>query len=181
MRYVALLRGINVGGSHLVPMAALKSCFEQQRLRDVSTYIQSGNVIFTAGHTDSEELTRRLERALARMFGFAIPVVTRSADEICRVVERAPMGFGADPDTHRYDVFFLKSPVTVDEGMKGVTTTPGVDRVWPGEGVVYFSRLIARAKESQISRIMTRPVYRSMTIRNWNTTRKLSQLVAGTD
>lgn len=177
MRHVALLRGINVGGSHPVPMAALKSCFEQQQLRDVSTYIQSGNVIFTTGHGDAAALTTRLERALARTFGFAIPVVTKSADEICRVVDRAPKGFGGKPDAYRYDVLFLKSPLTADEAMPSVTTKAGVDRVWPGDGVIYFSRLIARATESQLNRLIGRPVYRSMTIRNWNTTKKLADLV----
>lgn len=175
-RYVALLRGINVGGNHMIPMAALKTCFEAQRLRQVATYIQSGNVLFTAD-ADPAALTARIERALSTTFGFAVPVVVRSSEQMTAVVQRAPAEFGTRPTEYRYDVFFLKAPFTVDEAMTGMTTTPGVDRVWPGDEVVYFSRLIQRAAESQMARIAGRPISKSMTIRNWNTTRTLAELM----
>jgi uncharacterized protein (DUF1697 family) len=177
-RYVALLRGINVGGNNMIPMAALKACFEAERLRDVATYIQSGNVLFSAPSTDSTALTTTIERALNKTFGFPVPVVVRSDEQMTAVVKQSPKGFGTRPTEYRYDVFFLKEPLTVDEAMKGMATTPGVDRVWPGKGVVYFSRLVRRAVESQMSRIVGKPIYRSMTIRNWNTTRKLAELMA---
>ena len=177
-RYVALLRGINVGGNNMVPMAALKACMEAQRFRDVATYIQSGNVLFSADSSDSAALTKRIEHALETTFEFPIPVVVRSIEQIIAVVKRAPKGFGTRPAEYRYDVFFLKEPLTADEAMTSVTTKAGVDRVWAGDGVLYFSRLTRRAAESQMSRIVGRPIYRSMTIRNWNTTRKLAELMA---
>jgi uncharacterized protein (DUF1697 family) len=177
-RYVALLRGINVGGNNMVPMVALKACVEAQRLRDVTTYIQSGNVLFAADSADSAALTTRIEQALEKTFGFPIPVVLRSGEQMQATVQRAPKGFGARPATYRYDVFFLKGPLTADEALGGVPTTAGVDRVWPGDGVLYFSRLIAKATQSQMSRIVGKPIYRRMTIRNWNTTTKLALLMA---
>jgi uncharacterized protein (DUF1697 family) len=177
-RYVALLRGINVGGNNMIPMAALKACFEAQRHRDVATYIQSGNVLFTSASTDSATLTTTIERALHKAFGLPVPVVVRSREQMTAIVGRAPQGFGARPAEYRYDVFFLKEPLTVDDAMKAVTTTPGVDRVWPGDRVLYFSRLVRRVAESQMSRIVGKPIYKSMTIRNWNTTRRLAELMA---
>ena len=176
-RYVALLRGINVGGNNMIPMAALKACFEAQRFRHVATYIQSGNVLFSA-RSARLSVTTAIERALNETFGFPVPVVVRSLEQMTGVVKNAPKGFGARPAEYRYDVFFLKVPLTVDDAMKGVTTKPGVDCVWAGDEVLYFSRLIRRAAESQMSRILGRPIYRSMTIRNWNTTRKLAELLA---
>ena len=175
--YVALLRGINVGGNNLIRMPALKACFEAERLRDVATYIQSGNVLFTAGRSSQPALTARIERALSQTFACESRVVVRSFEEMTTVVHRAPTGFGEDPGTHRYDVIFLKHPLTVDEALQSVTAKPGVDRVFAGEGVLYFSRLIAKATQSQLSRVVGKPAYQNMTIRNWNTTRKLLQLM----
>ena len=177
-RYVALLRGINVGGNNMVPMAGLKACFEVHKLRDVTTYIQSGNVLFAAQANDPSTLTKRIEQALVKTFGFAIPVVVRSSEQMQSTVKRAPKGFGTTPDAYRYDVIFLKAPLTADEAIAGVPAKPGVDLVWPGDAVLYFSRLTSRAAESQLNKLVGKPIYRSMTIRNWNTTTKLAAMVS---
>ena len=177
--YVALLRGINVGGNNLIRMPALKACFEAERLRDVATYLQSGNVLFAADRSDQQALTAGIEKALSRTFAYASRVVVRSFEQMHTVVQRAPKRFGEQPRIHRYDVIFLKHPLTVDEALQSVTARPGVDRVFAGEDVLYFSRLIARATESQLSRVVGKPAYQNMTIRNWNTTRKLLQLMEG--
>jgi uncharacterized protein (DUF1697 family) len=68
--YVALLRGINVGGNNLIKMPTLKACFEGEGFRDVATYIQSGNVLFTAGRADQRALTGQIEKALSGMFAY---------------------------------------------------------------------------------------------------------------
>jgi uncharacterized protein (DUF1697 family) len=93
-------------------------------------------------------------------------------------VEKAPKGFGRAPAAYRYDVIFLKDPLTPAEAMKSVKAKPGVDRVFAGDGVLYFSRLISRAAQSQLSRVVGTPAYQNMTIRNWNTTVKLFDLMA---
>jgi uncharacterized protein (DUF1697 family) len=97
------------------------------------------------------------------------------------IVERASEGFGADPARYRYDVIFVKAPLTARSAMKSVATKEGVDRAWAGSRVLYFSRLTSRAAQSRLSRIASMPVYRDMTIRNWNTTTKLLQLVEAKD
>jgi uncharacterized protein (DUF1697 family) len=74
-------------------------------------------------------------------------------------------------------VIFLKSPLSAAQAMKSITTRPGVDKVRAGEGVLYTSRLISRATQSHISRIVALPIYQDMTIRNWNTTTKLLQMM----
>lgn len=175
--YVALLRGINVGGSNLIRMPALKACFEAQGLRDVATYIQSGNVLFTASRSDQLVLTRQIEDALSKTFAYRSRVVVRSFEQMTTIVEGAPKGFGGRPAAYRYDVIFLKEPLTADEAMKSITAKPGVDCVVAGNGVLYFSRLISKATQSHLSRIVGKPEYQSMTIRNWNTTGKLLELM----
>jgi uncharacterized protein (DUF1697 family) len=176
MRYVALLRGINVGGNHLIRMADLKACFEAQALNDVATYIQSGNVVFTSA-ASAADIERRLEAAIAATFACRTSVMLRSRKQMQDIVARAPRGFGSKPADYRYDVLFLKPPFTAATAMAQVKTKPGVDFVAPGTGVLYFSRLVAKATQSQLGRITAQPVYKSLTIRNWRTTTTLLEML----
>ena len=176
-QFVALLRGINVGGKNLIKMTELKACFEALGFENVSTYIQSGNVLFRAENSARTKLTSQIEEALSKTFNYKSRVVVRSHKEMKNIVARAPKGFGSDPDTYRYDVIFLKAPLTAAKAMKSVTTKEGVDQAFAGKGVLYFSRLISKATQSHLSRIVSMPVYQSMTIRNWNTTTKLLNMM----
>jgi len=176
-RYVALLRGINVGGKNPIKMPALRACFEANGFEDVATYIQSGNVLFASPQTRSSALVDRLEAMLGDAFGYQATVVVRSHRQLRDVIERAPAGFGSEPATYRYDVIFLKEPLTAKAAMKHVPTNPAVDRATAGSGVLYFSRLTARATQSRLNKIVGSPIYPSLTIRNWNTTTKLLALL----
>lgn len=176
-QYVALLRGINVGGKNVIRIPALKACVEALGLRDVATYIQSGNVLFAAARPDQRGLTRRLEDALSKTFAYRSRVIVRSFEQMKAAVDGAPEGFGTRPGTYRYDVIFLKGPLTPDEAMTSVTARRGVDRVHAGDGVLYFSRLISRAAQSHLPRLVATPAYQNMTIRNWNTTARLVELM----
>jgi uncharacterized protein (DUF1697 family) len=176
MRYVALLRGINVGGKHPIRMADLKACFEAQDLKDVATYIQSGNVVFTSSAL-AAEVEPRLEAALATTFDCRTSVMLRSRKQMQDIVARAPKGFGADPADYRYDVIFLKAPFTGADALAVVKTKPGVDQAAAGASVLYFSRLIRKATQSQLGRITALPIYKSLTIRNWRTTTTLLEML----
>jgi uncharacterized protein (DUF1697 family) len=176
-RYVALLRGINVGGNNLIKMTELKSCFEKQGFRDVSTYIQSGNVLFTPGAGARAKLVPKIEAAIEKTFGCKAGVVLRSAKEMRDIVENAPRGFGSQPQKYRYDVLFLKSPLTAAAVLKIAPTKEGVDQAFSGTGVLYFSRLISKATQSKLSRLASMPIYQSITVRNWNTTTKLVRML----
>lgn len=176
-QYVALLRGINVGGKNLIKMTELKAYFEALGFTNVRTYIQSGNVVFSADETDKARLTSQIEDALSKTFNYQSRVVVCSNEEMKAIVAHAPEDFGRDPATYRYDVIFLKEPLTSAEAMQSVTTKEGVDQVFAGDGVLYFSRLVSRATQSRLSRIVSMPIYQSMTIRNWNTTTRLLNML----
>lgn len=178
LHFVALLRGINVGGKNPIAMPALKACFEELGLAAVSTFIASGNVLFATSAKDPARLNAKLERALASAFDYEATVVLRSQAQMAEVLARAPRGFGRDPERRRYDVVFLKEPLEPAAALELVRPREGVDRVHAGPGVLYFSRLIARATQSRLSRIVGLPEYRQMTIRNWNTTTRLAALLA---
>ena len=176
-RYVALLRGINVGGNNLIKMPALCASFERQGFTDVSSYIQSGNVAFSGGARRG--LEKRIEAALSKDFDYAARVTLRDADELAAVVANAPKGFGSKPEKYRYDVLFVFSPRTAAELMEVVTVREGVDTATAGDGVVYHSRLIARATQSRLGKIIGTPSYKVLTISNWRTTQALAALARG--
>ena len=175
--YVALLRGINVGGKNLIKMPALKACFEEHGFDDVATYIQSGNVLFASPETRNAALTDRIEAMLAESFDYVPTVVVRSRKQMRAIVDGAPKGFGSRPAEYRYDVIFLKEPITAKKAIGEAPTNPAVDTAHAGTGVLYFSRLIAKATASRMGKIVASPIYPSVTIRNWNTTTKLLSLM----
>ena len=178
-RYVSLLRGINVGGKNLIKMAELRACFEDQGFRNVATYIQSGNVLFESGDRSSAKLAQRIEDMLAATFNYRATVAVRSREQLRGIVGGAPKRFGIQVSQYRYDVLFLMPPLTAGKVIDSVPTREGVDLVYPGRGVVYFSRLISRASQSRFYRVFSMPLYQNMTIRNWNTTVKLLELMDG--
>jgi uncharacterized protein (DUF1697 family) len=171
--YVALLRGINVGGKNLVKMADLKACFERAGHDEVATYIQSGNVVFRSGRAEARP--EAVERLLSKTFGREIRVVVRSHAQLRNIVTKAPAGFGKQ--THLSDVIFLRPPLTPARAMREVSVKEGVDAAATGPGVLYFSRRANRAAQSRLSRIAALPMYQDLTIRSWSTTTKLLALM----
>ena len=178
-RHVALLRGIHVGGNNLIKMVELKQSFSSMGFSDVETYIASGNVIFTPKPSERSKLVKSIEAGLERAFGYASRVVVVSGDELARVVAEAPPGFGKEPKKYRYDVLFVKAPLVAREALELVPVKEGVDVAVAGKHALYFRRLIAKAAQSRLSRIAALPIYRDITIRNWNTTTKLLEKVNG--
>lgn len=175
-RYVALLRGINVGGRRPVAMADLRTAFAAHGQRAVRTYIQSGNVVF-ASDAHADTLEADLEAMLGRTFGHDITVVVRAHEQMRAIVGGAPAGFGERPKTQHSDVIFLKPPLTSSAAIRVLQPREGVDRAWPGPGVLYVQRLSERRAQSGLTRITAAPEYRLMTIRNWRTTTKLLSLL----
>lgn len=175
--YVVLIRGINVGGKNKMPMASLKECLEQQGFSSVSTYIASGNVILESDQV-AGEIKTRIEAALPRSFNLddeLVKVLVLTRAQLQAVIDNKPEGFGEEPEKYHSDAIFL---IGIDSARVVPLFKPreGVDRVWPGKGVIYSQRLSAQRTKSRLNRIMTTPEYKFMTIRNWNTTTKLLEI-----
>lgn len=179
-RHVALLRGINVGGRNRVPMADLRAVFTEAGFEDVTTYIASGNVLFSTA-TRAAAREDEIEAALERRFRLPLTVVVRSAKQLVAVVDEAPPDFLALEGTHHRDAVFLKAPLTAAEAAKVVQLREGVDQMWRGAGVLYFARLSAERQRSLLSKIAATPAYQQMTIRSWATTTKLRTLLLGVE
>lgn len=172
--YVILLRGINVGGNSIVPMAKLKTYLEKLGFEDVKTYIASGNVIVRSDKTPAQ-IKAMVEKELHTLFKKGSPVITvtvLSHAQLKSIVQNKPKGFGDKPDTYHSDVIFLMEG-TAKKAMAAFSPNPDVDTVWPGKGAVYSQRLSAERTKSRLNKIMSTPFYKVMTIRTWNTATKL--------
>src|SRR5262245_5104150 len=109
MKFVALLRGINVGGKNKVPMAELKACFEELGCKNAQTYIASGNVIFESNQS-AAKLTDEIQEILPRKFKLhseLITILILSHAQLKKVINQAPQGFGTEPGKYHTDAIFL--------------------------------------------------------------------------
>jgi uncharacterized protein (DUF1697 family) len=175
--YIALLRGVNVGGKNIIKMETLKQCFVDMGFSGVKTYIQSGNVIFETQDTDKTKLTETIENQLLKTFSVEIKTAILTADELQEIVEHAPEHFGKEPEKFRYDVWFLFPGITANELIPNIRLREGVDFLQAGENVFYTSRLTSEMNKSYFTKIIGTPMYQNITIRNWNTATKLLKLI----
>ena len=179
-RYVVLLRGINVGGKNKLSMAALKQALEELGCENVTTYINSGNVVLDSKKS-AKTLEAEIEEILPRTFKLdseLIRVLALTRAQFKAAVSGRPEGFGDEPGKYHCDAIFLMGG-TVAKAVKAFRPREGVDELWPGKGVIYHRRLSAQRTKSRLNRIMATPFYKEMTIRNWATTTRLLELLEG--
>jgi uncharacterized protein (DUF1697 family) len=174
MRYAVLFRGINVGGKNRVLMARLRKYLEETGYRNVTTYIASGNVILESDRT-ANDIKLQLESTLPETFKLddeLVKVLVLTHRQLQAIVDNRPEGFGDKPDTYHSDAIFLMDMDSA-KVMSVFHPREGVDKVWPGNGVIYSQRLSSQRTKSRLSKIMAAPEYKSMTIRSWSTTTAL--------
>lgn len=176
--FIVLIRGINVGGNNKVPMAVLKECLLDAGFIDVQTYIASGNVILSTDKSPKEtkEIIEVLLPQKFKLNSDIIKVLILTNKQIYTVVSNKPKGFGEQPETYSSDAIFLMD-VPSDEAMKVFQPREGVDKVWKGDGVIYSQRLTSERTKSRLNKVIASPLYKSMTIRNWNTTSRLFNMI----
>ena len=168
-KYIALLRGINVGGKNIIKMADLKSSFASLGFKDVTTYIQSGNVVFTTEIDDKIRLVNLIEEKLSVDFQYKSVVVVIDHIQLKDIVTGAPDGFGKADEDIRFDVIFIRPPVSADEIMAKMKLKETPDRLYAGQGVIYHFRTPAKSTQNYL-------IEKNITVRNWNTTLKLLEL-----
>lgn len=177
MRYVALLRGINVGGNNIIPMKALAKTFERLALASVRTYIASGNVLFETEEKDARALEQRIEAAVEKAHRCAAKVVVRSRPEMKKVVAGIPRDWDAADRDMRYNVLFLRHELDGKKAVAGLAVKPDVEHVSYKPGVIYWSAHRKDLTRTTMVKLSTLPIYKYVTVRNLNTTRKLAELL----
>lgn len=177
-KYLILLRGINVGGKNKIAMSSLKECLESEGFSDVSTYIASGNVLLSSDENE-EQVKDKIEKILPKYFKLDsdfIKVLVVSKKKLQGLIQNKPKGFGDQPKKYHSDVIFLID-IDAKSAIKVFSPKEGIDTIWPGENVIYSQRLSAKRTQSRLSKIVGTREYKSMTIRTWNTTQKLLELL----
>jgi uncharacterized protein (DUF1697 family) len=178
MKYVALLRGINVGGKSIVRMADLKECVEDLGYDNVSTFIASGNVFFETPERDAAKLERAIERALERRFKLPITVVVRSRAEVGRIVGAIPAKWIGNESVRVY-VAFLRRTRDGRKLARELRPREGVDELVATKSALMWATRRDALTRSGLQKLPGSPAYKDMTLRNLNTTLKLRELLAG--
>lgn len=177
MRYLALLRGINVGGRHKVSKEQLKDGFESLGFEGVKTYIQSGNILFRSDPAPEEKLEQRIESHFRQTFPFEIPTLVLSYQQYDQAVASAPPEWGEDSDWKHNAVFPL-GQLDSEELLQSIPEPHhGLESAWTGPGVLFWSASKKALGRTSYSKLAKSPLYRRVTIRNRNTTLKLRELL----
>lgn len=175
MKYVALLRGINVGGRSLIKMADLVGCVRALGYGDVTTYIASGNVLFDAAKLSATTLEAEIERAIEGRFGVPVRVTVRNGRQMTAIVERIPSAWIGDA-TKRVSVGFLLDRLDSRTAARELKPKEGIDEVVTAAGALLFATRRDAITRTGLKLVGTR-LYKQLTIRNLNTAMKLAELV----
>ena len=175
-KYIALLRGINVGGKNIIKMADLKAAFEKRGFKNISTYINSGNILFDS-EMDESSIKTTCENLIAERFGLDIPVCVISAPELSDALAHAPDWWNSDPQS-KHNAIFVIPPMTTEEICAQVgEIKPEYEKLAYHGKVLFWSAPIATFSRTRLTKIVQgKAAYNAITIRNANTTLKLAEL-----
>jgi len=176
MRYLALLRGINVGGKNKIAMPDLKAAFEKCGFENVLTYINSGNILFDS-ELDEATVKAACEEAITTGFGLNILAAVITAPDLIEALEHAPSWWGSDPDS-KHNAILVIPPLTAQDVLKQVgETKPEYEQVAHHGRVIFWSAPLATFSHARWSKIVqNKKAYSAITIRNANTAKKLAEL-----
>jgi uncharacterized protein (DUF1697 family) len=174
-RYIALLRGINVGGNKKVPMAQLRALLEGLGYTDVATLLQSGNAVFTSKEKNPAKLGKQIEAAIEKEFGFEVGVLLRTREELAAVVQANPLP-GAEEEPSKFLVTFL-SEVPEASRLEQIDPAAYLPDVFRVVGREIYARFPNGIRDSKLATVLggTR-LGVTPTARNWNTVTKLLEL-----
>lgn len=176
-KYIALLRGINVGGKNKIAMPELKKLFEDIGYKDVVTYINSGNVIFSSPEEEEANIRKDCESEIVEKFQLDILVTIISAKDLSKALQNAPSWWDKDSEA-KHNAIFVIPPATATQIIEQVgIEKPEYEQISYYGQVIFWSAPIQTFSKTRWSKIVGKPAYHSITIRNANTTKKLLQLL----
>ncbi|WP_426351288.1 DUF1697 domain-containing protein [Alloiococcus sp. CFN-8] len=176
MIYVALLRGINVGGNNKISMKLLKETFERAGMEEVIAYINSGNVIFKATDYRINELSELLEKAILEDFSLDIKVLLRTHEDFERLLAMIPEDLSND-GSMKCDILFLWEDITPQELIDQVKPKADIDTVISSDTEVIWVVSRDNVTKSKLNKLIGTKAYKKVTVRNINTTRKIYTLM----
>jgi uncharacterized protein (DUF1697 family) len=174
MKYIALLRGINVGGNRKVDMKNIKSIMESLGYTNVSTYINSGNIIFESDEKQNVA-KEKIENILRIKFGFDIPALIKTKQEINKIVEAIPKSWQNNSE-QKSDVAYLFKDVDSIDIMDKLPIKKEFLDIRYVKGAIFWNVKRKDYNKSHLNKIISHKLYKSMTVRNVNTARYLANM-----
>jgi uncharacterized protein (DUF1697 family) len=171
--YIALLRGINVGGHNIIKMAELRQLLESMGLHKVKTYIQSGNVLFES-EEGATQLTERIEEEIRTTFGFPVPVILRTAEELKRIIQDCPYSPDSLNEGESVQLAFLADEPSQEKiaFLESFKSELDECRIVGKEVYLFFRQSIRDSKlATQLPKLGV-----PATVRNWKTVLKLAAM-----
>ena len=160
----------------MISMRALKESFEKSGFTQVSTYINSGNIIFTTNEDDARKLEIKIEQMLLKEYQLDSKVVLRSLPEMAKLVESLPAGWGGDSNW-RYNVIFLRHTIDSKKVLADLPAKSDIEEIVYRPGTLLWSALASEANRSNMVKLASKKIFKEMTVRNPNTTKKLHELM----
>lgn len=176
-KYISILRGINVGGKRKILMADLKELYQSLGFENVITYIQSGNVIFEAKEKEgSRAFPKKIEEAILKEYGFEVPVIIRSVDEIKNIISINPFLKKEDVKIENLCVTFL-SDIPNEENLQKINAynySPDLFQIIDNNAFIFVAGKYHQSKLT--NNFFEKKLVVSATTRNWKTVKKLLEL-----
>lgn len=174
--FLALLRGINVGGKNVIAKDDLRQCFDDIGCTCVRTYIQSGNILFRSNTSSVKELTAAIETELSDRFSYKAQAVILPHRKYKSAVAAAPDGWGND-DERKHNALFTLSSTTPEKVLAQLAKpNSDIETVTTGPGVIFWSASKSHLTKSTMLKLAKHAVYQQLTVRNHNTVLKLLEL-----
>jgi uncharacterized protein (DUF1697 family) len=171
--YISLLRGINVSGQKKVKMAELKSLYESLNFENVSTYIQSGNVVFESS-LDDKELQAIIETAIEKHFQFDVPVLILTPNKLMNAAENLPFtAIDIEQEGSKIILFFLSQAISAEQGSTLQTYLTNSEQLVIGDGVIYLYCPAGLGKSKLTNKLIETKLQLTSTARNVKTVNKL--------
>ena len=176
MRYIALLRGINVGGKNKLPMPTLREIFSDHGCREVETYIQSGNVLFDASASLAKTLAGKVAQAIEAQLSLSVPVIIRSAKQFQAVARQHPLAAPGLTETMLHVMFLADKPKPAAIRNLDPNRSPGDTFEVVGQEI-YIASPNGVAGSKLTNAYIDKTLSTVSTARNWKTVQKLSQMI----
>ena len=175
-RYLALLRGINVGGKNVIRKDDLRGCFEDLGYENVLTYIQSGNILFRAKKSPVRELIAEVEQALAERFNYDARAVIIPREKFAKMQAAVPETWGSNK-THKHNAMFTLAGVAANRIVSQLQPAKSAwETITAAPGIIFWSASIKHLTRTSMMKLAATPAYRQLTVRNHNTFYKLAEL-----
>ena len=174
--YIAFLRGINVSGKHKVPMAELKELLVDQELKEVETYIQSGNVVFKSELNNNKALEKQIKAAILRRFEFNVPVIVKTVDQVKEILNQNPFKTN-DENLRKQNYYVLLNEQPKQEAVEKFKLENFVnEEFYITSNCVYLKCHAGYGKAKLNNNLTERKLKVEATTRNYRTMSKLLEL-----